>query len=130
MRSFVSSQIRPLCKPGPRFAHPNRIPAVKKIFSLVASLMLLCALGCGENYTVEELTEDQPTMPGSELEAPTDETATASSEDVREAANDGLLSPKQATHGRVSQYALGPALLSGADGEDRKPGDGGRAAVV
>ena len=46
------------------------------------------------------------------------------------ALSDGLLSPKQATHGRVPQYAAWPTLLSGADGEDRKPGDGGRAAVV
>src|SRR5208283_3455294 len=45
-------------------------------------------------------------------------------------ASDGLLSPKQATHGRVPQYAAWPTLLSGADGEDRKPGDGGGAAIL
>src|SRR5208283_913765 len=31
---------------------------------------------------------------------------------------DGVLSPKQAAHGRVPPRALGPALLSGVDRED------------
>jgi hypothetical protein len=43
---------------------------------------------------------------------------------------DGLLSPEQAADGRVPQHAPGAAVLRVADGEDRKPGDGGAAAAL
>ena len=42
----------------------------------------------------------------------------------------GFLSPEQAADGRVSRHTLGAAVLSGADGENPKSGDGGFAAVV
>jgi len=43
---------------------------------------------------------------------------------------DGLLSPEQTAHGRLPRHVARPAVLPGADRENPKPSDGGRAAVV